>query len=111
MIQQQQAETNHGVTAREPSLATLAGPSIVAWVPETGAVPPRGDIAPLLSKVASKDPSALAELYRLTGGKLFTITLLILKRHDLAEQILQRSYITIWKDAACFDNSLNSPID
>lgn len=87
MTQHQASETNHGVTAPEPSLAAFGGRSIVASEHETGAVPRCGDIGPLLCRVAGEDPDALAELYRLTGGKLLYVALLILKRHDLAEQI------------------------
>jgi RNA polymerase sigma-70 factor (ECF subfamily) len=64
-----------------------------------------------LSRVAGEDPAALAELYRLTCGRLFSNALLILNRRDLAEQILQLSYATIWRDAAGFDGLRDLPID
>jgi RNA polymerase sigma-70 factor, ECF subfamily len=111
MTQRQAAETNHGVTAPDPSLAAHGGPSIVASEYETGAFTQCDDIGLLLSRVADEDPAALAALYRLTGGKLFNIALLILKRRDLAEQIVQLSYARIWRDAARFDGSLDLPID
>ena len=111
MIQQQAVETTHIVVAPEPSLAALGGPSIVASDHETNAGHPCGDIGPLLSRVAGKDSAALAELYRVTGGKLFNVAMLILKRRDLAEQIVQLSYVKIWRDAARFDGSLDLPID
>jgi RNA polymerase sigma-70 factor (ECF subfamily) len=53
----------------------------------------------------------LAELYRLTGGKLFNVALLILKSRDLAEETVQLTYVRIWRDAARFDGSLDLPID
>jgi RNA polymerase sigma-70 factor (ECF subfamily) len=111
MIQQQAAETSHDIKAPEPSQASLNGTSIVAFKHGIGAFPLSGDIGPLLSRVASEDPAAFAELYRLTGGKLFNIALLILKRRDLAEQIVQLSYAMIWRDAARFDGSRGLPID
>ena len=111
MIQQQAVETNHIVVASEPSLAALGGPSIIASEHETDVGPPCGEIGLLLSKVAGKDPAALAELYRMTGGKLFNIALLILKRRDLAEQAVKLSYVRIWRDAALFNGSLDLPID
>ncbi|QDM15869.1 hypothetical protein FNL55_07805 [Tardiphaga sp. vice352] len=69
-----------------------------------------GEISPL-NKGCQRGPAALAELYRLTGGKLFNVALLILKSRDLAEETVQLTYVRIWRDAARFDGSLDLPID
>jgi DNA-directed RNA polymerase specialized sigma24 family protein len=44
---------------------------------------------------ARKDQAAFAELYSATKGKLFSTVLRIIKRSDLAEEIIQDAYVRI----------------
>ncbi len=64
----------------------------------------------LLKAVASSDRSAFAELYRDTSRKIFGILLRLLKRQELAEEILQETYVKIWQGAASFDPTKASAI-
>jgi RNA polymerase sigma-70 factor (ECF subfamily) len=68
------------------------------------------DIAKLMSRVARKDKAAFAELYRATSAKMFGTALRILRRRDLAEDILQEVYTKIWERAGDFDAAKASPI-
>ncbi|MBV9567387.1 MAG: sigma-70 family RNA polymerase sigma factor [Hyphomicrobiales bacterium] len=68
------------------------------------------EITELMVRVAHQDKEAFAELYRATGGKLFGIALRILRRRDLAEDILQEAYAKIWQRAGEFDAAKASPI-
>ena len=68
------------------------------------------DISDLLARVAQGDAQAFAALYNATSMKLFGICLRILRRQDLAEEILQEVYIRIWDRAGDFDRSRASPI-
>jgi len=65
------------------------------------------DIPPLapdiLRRVAARDRAAFAELYDRTSAKLFGVALRILQRRDLAEDILQESFIAIWEHAGEYD--------
>lgn len=61
-------------------------------------------VAPdLLRKIAAGDRAAFAELYRLTAPKLFGVALRIALRRDLAEEVLQESFIAVWDHAADYD--------
>ena len=59
---------------------------------------------------ARKDQSAFAALYSATKGKLFSTVLLIVKRSDLAEEIIQEAYVRIWHSASSYRSSRGSPM-
>ncbi|MFI5012201.1 MAG: sigma-70 family RNA polymerase sigma factor [Hyphomicrobiales bacterium] len=69
-----------------------------------------GDIGDLMARVARKDRAAFAELYRSTSAKLFGTAFRILRRRDLAEEILQEVYVKIWERAGDFDAAKATPI-
>lgn len=58
----------------------------------------------LLQLVASQDRRAFASLYAASSSKLYGIILRILKRRDVAEDILQDVYVRIWERAMDFDS-------
>ena len=60
-------------------------------------------LARLLAATAAEDQAAFAELYDLTRRKLFGVALTVLRRRDLAEDVLQEAYIRVWRNAARFD--------
>jgi RNA polymerase sigma-70 factor, ECF subfamily len=65
----------------------------------------------LLKRVATKkDQDAFAELYSATKGKLFSRVLLIVRRQELAEEIMRDVYMRIWSHASFYRSSLGSPI-
>lgn len=53
----------------------------------------------LLAKTTLKDRTAFETLYKRSNGKLFGITLRILKERMIAEEALQEVYIKIWHNA------------
>ena len=61
-------------------------------------------LALLLQLVASQDRRAFASLYAASSSKLYGIILRILKRRDVAEDILQDVYVRIWERAMDFDS-------
>jgi RNA polymerase sigma-70 factor (ECF subfamily) len=67
------------------------------------AVPPSIDEAALLLRVARGDRSALAALFEANAGKLLGVALRIVRRRDLAEEVIQDSFVAIWQSAARFD--------
>jgi RNA polymerase sigma-70 factor (ECF subfamily) len=67
-------------------------------------------LARLLTATAAKDQAAFAELYDLTKRKLFGIALVVLRRRDLAEDVVQEAFIRIWRNAASFDPARGMPI-
>ena len=64
----------------------------------------------LLAAVAKGDEAAFERLYAATRAKLFGVVLRILRRQDLAEEVIQESYVRIWSNAGQFNPSLASPI-
>ncbi len=68
------------------------------------------DLAAYLERVAGGDRAAFAALYRATSRKLFGIVARILRRREVAEDILQDVYVRIWERAADFDAGRASPI-
>jgi len=64
----------------------------------------------LLGAVAKGDEAAFARLYEATRAKLYGVLLRILGRQELAEEVMQETYLKVWKTATTFDPMLGSPI-
>jgi RNA polymerase sigma-70 factor (ECF subfamily) len=64
----------------------------------------------ILASVAKGDQAAFQRLYDSTHAKLFGVVLRILRRQDLAEEVLQEAYVKIWSNAGQFNPGLASPI-
>ena len=64
----------------------------------------------LLGEVASGNKSAFARLYALTHAKLLGVALRILKDRALAEDVLQESYVKVWRHAASYNPAIASPM-
>jgi len=64
----------------------------------------------LMRRVAQRDRSAFAKVYQATSAKLYGIVLRILRRRDIADEVLQEVYVKIWERAAHFDSERASPI-
>jgi RNA polymerase sigma-70 factor (ECF subfamily) len=64
----------------------------------------------LLAAVAKGDQVAFERLYSATRAKLYGVTLRILRRSDLADEVIQETYLKIWGSAGQFDPALASPI-
>jgi RNA polymerase sigma-70 factor (ECF subfamily) len=64
----------------------------------------------LLAAVAKGDQAAFERLYAATRAKLYGVVLRILRRHDLADEVIQETYLRIWRSAGQFDPALSTPI-
>src|SRR4029434_5367322 len=64
----------------------------------------------LIAAVAEGDEAAFERLYAATRAKLFGVVLRILRRQDLAEEVIQEAYVKIWNSAGQFNPALASPI-
>lgn len=62
-------------------------------------------MALLLTDVAMGDERAFARLYELTGSRLLAIARGIVGRNDVAEDVLQDSFLRVWRWAHRFDAS------
>jgi RNA polymerase sigma-70 factor (ECF subfamily) len=64
----------------------------------------------MLAAIAKGDAVAFENLYRATSAKIYGVVLRIVRRHELAADVLDETYLQIWKTAAKFDAALLSPI-
>lgn len=78
-----------------PSLLALNSPSPVT--------PPFDPLARLLAETAVGHDRAFARLYELVSARLFAIARRIVQRDDLAEDVLQDSFLRIWRAAYQYD--------
>ena len=76
----------------------------------TGQQDGRTVLLQLLAEVARGNKSAFARLYGLTHAKLLGVGLRILRDRALAEDVLQESYLKVWRHAASYDPSIASPM-
>ena len=70
----------------------------------------REELIRLLNHTGRGDQQAFAELYRRTSSKLFGVCLRMLRERGEAEEVLQETYITVWRRAASFDAARASAI-
>jgi RNA polymerase sigma-70 factor, ECF subfamily len=59
----------------------------------------------LLQACAGGDKTALHSLYKETAPQLFGLALRILRTRELAEEIMQDSFVLVWRNAHTFDPS------
>src|ERR1700691_6431147 len=64
----------------------------------------------LLGAVAKGDADAFERLYGAARAKLYGVLLRILGKPELAEEVMQETYLKVWKMADKFDPALASPI-
>ena len=69
-----------------------------------------GDLVDLLAAVARGDRPALATLYARTSAKMYGICLRLMGSEQDAQDVLQDTYLTVWRNAARFDSAKASPI-
>lgn len=70
----------------------------------------RDELARALVQAGQGDRSAFRTVYEATSAKLFGVCLRILPDRQSAEDVLQDTYVTVWRKAASFDASRASPI-
>lgn len=68
------------------------------------------ELIDLLDRIGRREQSALKTLYEKTSAKLFGVALRILDNRDWAEDVLQESYLAIWRLGADYRASLSPPL-
>jgi RNA polymerase sigma-70 factor (ECF subfamily) len=64
----------------------------------------------LLGAIAKRDAAAFERLYGATRAKLYGVLLRILGKPELAEEVMQETYLKVWNMADQFDPLRGSPI-
>lgn len=68
-----------------------------------------GELVWLLASVARGDQEAFERLYAASRAKLYGVAVRILRRADLAEAVVQETYLRIWRRARDFDPATATP--
>ncbi len=66
------------------------------------------DYAGTLAACAAGDRKALRALFDVEAGRLIAVAQRIVRRRELAEEVVQDAFISIWQNAASFDAALGS---
>ncbi len=59
----------------------------------------------IISRLQQADPKAISDLYEAYGSALFSIALRIVGSQQLAEQVLQDTFIKVWRNSSSYDAS------
>lgn len=68
------------------------------------------ELADLIQRTAAGDKSSFAKLYGLTHRKLYGVALHFAKSRSAASDLLQDSYLKIWRNAHSYDPKIASPV-
>lgn len=60
------------------------------------------DLATLIYRTALGDRRAFDSLYRQTSPQLFGAAIALLRRRDIAEEVLQEAYVKVWHSASSY---------
>src|SRR5690349_13483247 len=59
----------------------------------------------LMGRIAQHDENALTELYQRYGQIVYSLALRILANHQLAEEVTQDTFITVWNQPESWDSA------
>jgi len=68
------------------------------------------EISWLLTAVGKRNATAFESLYSATCAKLYGVVLRILRRHDLAADVVEQAYLQIWRRAGEFNPAQITPL-
>ena len=71
---------------------------------------PSPSLEELIAASAHGDEQAFLRLYRATSDVLFGVAVRLLKRSDWAEEVLQESFVSVWRHAARYDRTRGAPM-
>lgn len=77
---------------------------------ETARQEARDRLSLLLRLVAAGDHAAMEEVYRLTSARLYGLLLRMLPERVAADEVLQETYLTVWRRADGFVAGKSSPM-
>jgi RNA polymerase sigma-70 factor (ECF subfamily) len=71
---------------------------------------PEASLQDLIARTALGDRAAFEHLYRATRSKLFAVSLRIVRERPLAEEVLQDSFVNIWRRASDYAAAKSAPL-
>jgi RNA polymerase sigma factor (sigma-70 family) len=78
--------------------------------PPMPAQSPDAELAALIERVGRRDETALRLLYERASPKLFGLAMRVVRQREWAEDVLQESFLTIWRLAADYRGTLSPPM-
>lgn len=66
------------------------------------------ELVALVERVGKGDKQAFSALYQRTSPRLYTLAISVLRNRDLAQEVLQESFINIWKSASSYHSGKGS---
>ncbi len=72
--------------------------------------PPDAALIDFIDRVAGRDEAALRALYEQTSSKLFGLALRVVGQREWAEDVLQETYLQVWRTAADYRAALSPPM-
>jgi len=67
-------------------------------------------LATLLQRVALRDHASFHQLYALTATHLYGFAMRLVRRRELADEVLQEAFINVWQHADSYAASLSTPM-
>lgn len=71
---------------------------------------PDDTLIALIDRIAQRDEAALKGLYDLVSSKLYGLSLRVVSKHEWAEDVLQETFLQIWRSAGDYRASLSPPM-
>jgi RNA polymerase sigma-70 factor (ECF subfamily) len=68
------------------------------------------ELAVLLARAGSGDQAAFSRLYARTFSRLMSVVSSVVGRQSMAQDALQEAYLSIWRDAALYDQTRAAPM-
>ena len=64
----------------------------------------------LLQRVALRDHASFNQLYVLTSAHLYSVAMRIVRRRELADEVVQDAFINVWQHAGSYAATLSTPM-
>ncbi|MEJ8856138.1 sigma-70 family RNA polymerase sigma factor [Variovorax robiniae] len=71
---------------------------------------PDAELMALIDRVGQRDEAALRLLYERTSPRLFGLAMRVVRQREWAEDVLQETFLTIWRVAVDYRASLSPPM-
>ena len=86
--------------------------ALVAGLPHNAPMSDQPDdiLIALIDRIARRDETALKALYDLASSKLYGLSLRVVGKHEWAEDVLQETFLQIWRSAGDYRASLSPPM-
>lgn len=68
------------------------------------------ELGELILRIADREEQAFRLLHERTAPNIFTLAMRYVRRYDLAEDVRQECFVTIWKTAGTFQTSFGTPM-